>query len=532
MVSADLATVLVAVAVAFGTAAITLVGATILAVRRFRQSCADTLLAEGEASVAFLFDDETLVDATPAAKAILASSPEAGSDWIRLTGLLRHRFPGLDSALSDLAQKGRIDLSTANGGGEKLRAEWRDGFARIVILDDLGGRDEIQADRHTHAAMEAELQVLRSLLRSGPTAIWKQDEDGTITWANEVYFDLVEDVLGSEGSHSWPPAALFPISSDSASEQTGVVAPFRATLRPSDARSQRWFECRGHKQASEMLCYATPADNVVRAEEALREFVQTLSKTFADLPIGLAIFDRSRKLALFNPALTDLTTLEIEFLSSRPTLFAFLDKLREHRRIPEQRDYQAWRKRMTELEKAATNGFVQENWTLPTGQTFRVTGRPHPDGAVAFLFEDISAEISLTRRFRSEIELGQTVIDSLDEAIAVFSSAGTLIFSNTAYAKLWGIDPAVTLAEINVHEATRLWQSCSEPTPVWGDARDFLAIHGEREEWTATVCVTDGPQLACRFQPLTGGSTLVGFTELEGAKPKKVEISKHEHETA
>jgi PAS domain-containing protein len=299
-------------------------------------------------------------------------------------------------------------------------------------------------------------------------------------------------------------------------EADGSAPPFRASLRPADGRPQRWFECRGYAKGTEMLCFATPADGVVQAEEALREFVQTLSKTFADLPIGLAVFDRARRLTLFNPALTDLTALEIEFLSSRPTLFAFLDRLRDKRRLPEPRDYRKWRQRMAELEEAATHGFVQENWTLPTGQTYRVTGRPHPGGAIAFLVEDISAEISLNRRFRSEIELGQTVIDSLDEAIAVFSPGGTLTFSNAAYTRLWGTDPASTLAEIGVLDATRQWQSLTDPTPVWGDARNFLAGHGEREEWSTPVRLKDGRHLTCRFQPLAGGAALVGFAETSG----------------
>jgi PAS domain-containing protein len=48
---------------------------------------------------------------------------------------------------------------------------------------------------------------------------------------------------------------------------------------------------------------------IVRAQQAQKNFVQTLTKTFATLSIGLAIFDRNRQLMLFNPALIDLTAL-------------------------------------------------------------------------------------------------------------------------------------------------------------------------------------------------------------------------------
>jgi PAS domain-containing protein len=103
----------------------------------------------------------------------------------------------------------------------------------------------------------------------------------------------------------------------------------------------------------EALCYALAADKAVQAETALREFMQTLTKTFADLPIGLAIFDRSRCLQMFNPALTDLTTLPPEMLIARPTLNAFLDAMRARSMIPEPRDYRSWRKQLARLEEEA-----------------------------------------------------------------------------------------------------------------------------------------------------------------------------------
>jgi len=253
----------------------------------------------------------------------------------------------------------------------------------------------------------------------------------------------------------------------------------------------------------------------VRAETALREFVQTLTKTFAHLPIGLAIFDRQRQLALFNPALIDLTTLGPDFLSGRPTLFSFLDHLREARMIPEPKDYRSWRQQMTELEKAASTGHYQETWTLPSGLTYQVTGRPHPDGAVALLIEDISAEVSLTRRFRSDLELGQAVVDSLTEAIAVFSPAGVLVMSNAAYARMWGTDPATTLGEVGATESMRLWQSGSLPNPIWADARDFISSIGPRADWTGEAVLQSGQRIACRFQAIAGGATLAGFLPQE-----------------
>jgi PAS domain-containing protein len=475
------------------------------------------------AAVAFLFEQELLRDATPAARALLDGSTGEGSDWARLSALLRHRFPRLDEALADLPERGLVTLVAADGTRDRLTMEWMGALFRVVLLpaSGLSERSSRAVEDQTMAAMEAEISTLRGVAENAPVAVWKKDGDGTVVWANAAYFALAAETCGQEAAQSWPPPDLFP-SVDAGQAGLGQgLAPVRTALRSSDGAAARWFECLAYPAGEQSLCYAVPIDDLVHAEEALREFVQTLSKTFAHLPIGLAVFDRARRLALFNPALTDLTGLEVEFLAGRPTLFAFLDRLRDRRRLPEPRDYRSWRQRMADLEAAAAEGFVQENWALPSGQTYRVTGRPHPDGAVAFLFEDISAEISLTRRFRTEIELGQAVLDSLEEAIVVFSPTGEVALSNAAYVRLWGMDPAATLAPGGVIEATRHWQARTRPTPVWGDLRDFVSAQGERAEWSERVETTDGRVLDCRFTPLNGGATLVGFSHASGARARR-----------
>ncbi|MAJ04508.1 MAG: hypothetical protein CMH03_07285, partial [Marinovum sp.] len=50
----------------------------------------------------------------------------------------------------------------------------------------------------------------------------------------------------------------------------------------------------------------------------------TLGKTFAEMSVGLAVFDQNHRLVLFNPALIDLTLLGADFLSERPILIHFL----------------------------------------------------------------------------------------------------------------------------------------------------------------------------------------------------------------
>ncbi|WP_165905254.1 PAS-domain containing protein [Rhodovulum euryhalinum] len=455
-----------------------------------------------ESNMIFLFDGELLVDATPEGRGFLANGPSGLSDWQRFCALVAPRFPGFRDRMAHLDREGSTLLAEA-GGPAQLSATWLDGVARLSLhLPDRDRADGLP-DPQSLAAMAAELTTLRDVVEAMPTPAWQEDEAGAVAWANSAYLALVRQCQGDDVPLSWPLPALFTPQADS------EAAPHREVIRVGDD-AEHWFDCVSVTAEGTRLHFALPADAAVRAETALRNFVQTLTKTFAELPIGLAVFNRARELVLFNPAMLDLFNLEPEFLTARPSLVAVLDRLRETRMMPEPKDYRTWREQIVRLERDAQDGVYADTWTLPSGQVYRVTGRPHPDGAVAFLFEDISAEMSLTRRFRGEIETGQAVIDSFDEAIAVFSSAGLVTMSNAAYAELWREDPLLVMGTTDIAEATALWQKNCMPGET-GTVVDLARLIRHRKPWSGSLVHRDGRRLSCRLKPVGGGAVLVGF---------------------
>lgn len=463
----------------------------------------------------FLFDDDTLVDATPPARALMELTQPRGSDWARLSAFLAPRLPGLDQQLASLAERGTVELASGGDRPLQLRAEHLQGLARITVTDPLAEGRGTMVDALSLRAMEDEIAQLRAMTETNPAPAWHQNAAGDVIWANRAYLALADSLEAEPGAEPcpWPLPRLFDLGPDPAAGNGG---PRRLRLEAADGTT-RWFDCRSFAdgatggQTAGAASFAIPADSTVRAETALREFVQTLTKTFAHLPIGLAIFDRQRQLALFNPALIDLTTLDAEFLSARPTLFAFLDRLRESRMIPEPKDYRSWRMQMTALEKAASTGLYQETWALPSGLTYQVTGRPHPDGAVAIMIEDITSEITLTRRFRSDLELGQAVFDSLPEAIAVFSPDGTLALSNAAYASLWDFNPENILGGGTIDDALGLWKQRGAAEAIWDELAERVSEDTAREAWAGRARLADGSPVIIRTQPVAGGATLVAF---------------------
>jgi PAS domain-containing protein len=473
-----------------------------------RKSTATSITFDIEGNdIIFLFDGETLINATQSARNVLNATADIGSDWSKLLSALIHRFPSFQTEIDDLVERGNMDIESRDGSAV-LRCEWRNGLARLSLLDMETAQSHIEMDYHSLAAMEQELKTLRATSEHVPFLVWRELNDGTVSWANSAYFKLADAQLPPGKIPSWPPISLFD------TKQLFATTPgdFKRLALPNDTNADHPYEVFPMPTGDETLYTAIPADRTVRAEKALREFRQTLTKTFAHLTIGLAVFDRNRNLTLFNPALLNLTNLPVDFLSNRPALTTFLDRLRDMKMMPEPKNYKSWRQEISALEAAARVGTYEEIWSLHGGVTYRVSGRPHPDGAIAFLFEDISAEMSLTRRFRAEIETSQAVFDSLSEAIAVFANDGTLLMANNAYTSLWGSEGTKDVLGTGVLDATRIWHSKCAPTPIWADVRDFVSCMEKRSEWNNSVRLWDGRRLNCRFAPLSGGQTLAGFS--------------------
>jgi PAS domain-containing protein len=342
--------------------------------------------------------------------------------------------------------------------------------------------------------------------------------DRGVTWANAAY---LETVRGTEtpghGTLNWPLPRLF---GDQLDPPPTDGKQRRCHLTLGDKSVMHWFEVSATgPQGAEVLFSARAIDKLVTAETSLRDFVQTLSKTFATLPVGLAVFDRSRELVLFNPALISVHDAGGGFLTRRPTLRAFLDQLREVQRMPEPRDYRSWREEIAGSNRARIQDRYHEIWTLPSGETLRVTGRPHPNRAIAFVFEDISQEVSLTRKFRTDLDLDRAILDDLPAGLIIFDRDGVVLRTNAVYRAMFRNRFDVARAEIPAkggHQAVlqgamRVWQEDFLPSRLWGEIRQFVRHETERAPWSEIVLERSGRRVHCRVAPLRGGHTVVWF---------------------
>ena len=466
---------------------------------KLTQPRSPTLATPAPEPMALLFDDGVLHHANTAALKKFAFFPGTHV-WADLRAGLLARFPDFPETAGTGSQGSITLLSKQAQDHTTVDVNWRDGMCWVHL-------NETDA---TQASLNATNQDTRPIERFAKTLaqpVWEMDEHGQVGWRNTAFDQLVQRTGTRQTENPFDPF-------ETTDKQRCVVTDSNG--------AHEWYEVTTHQFGTSTMHHATCITALVRAEEAQRTFVQTLAKTFAHLPVGLAIFDKHGQLGIFNPALVDLSGLQASFLATRPTMLSFFDALRESRRMPEPKNYRTWRQDIADVISAASDGQYHETWTLEDGRTYTVQGRPHPDGATAFLIEDISAEITLSRSYRAEVEQFEALLDSVGDALVVFSSTGVLTFCNAAYREMWEQNPEAAFADVTINDAVDLWASKTQGDIPWKDISVFTSTLGPKQELALDLRQSNGAMVQCILSPLAADATLIRFSPVTVlAEPSK-----------
>ncbi|MGB3555759.1 MAG: PAS domain-containing protein [Jannaschia sp.] len=459
----------------------------------------------------FQFRNGYLVEHSENAGFLLPSPLDHLKAWDDLIDVLGDMADGVAPAFAALRDSGRAFRLDGQFGGDRIIVMGvRIGDdLRISVASTEAEQSAIRMDLASLKVLEGDVDLLTQVSETNPTLSWVVDPGGRVIWSNGAYLRLAEQCAGPDALRGWPLAALFPdeggapvgTSRRQIVDRTGTTRWFEITTTAPDAHGMRHM-------------HALSLDPVIAAEDSLRAFIQTLTKTFAYLPTGLAIFDRERTLAMFNPALMDMTGLDGAWLSRRPKLEDFFDALRDHRKLPEPRDYKAWRDGLSDLSRVDAAGAYSETWTLPSGQTYCVTGRPQADGAVALMLEDISADISASRAHQTEREALIGALDALDDAVLAFGPDGVRLAANDAAIRL-PVQIGAAALPATLDGCIALWRERFLPSPAWSDLRG-VARGDDPEagmtEWTEMLRAGDGGEVAMRVVPGRAGRLTVCFS--------------------
>ncbi|MEM6439959.1 MAG: PAS domain-containing sensor histidine kinase [Pseudomonadota bacterium] len=440
----------------------------------------------------------------------------AARRWAERQGLSPDALEPLDAdaslatALRALEADGRVFHALAR---DRRGAEWvlhgrPEGGRPLVRVREAEIARTIAAEQRRRAeAAEAERDLAHAALQASPDLIWRRGRDGALLWANARYLAAA----GGRDDDGLPRELDF----GGAPPPTLSARPARACIFAAETGERLWLDFREIDAGDGgRLGFGADASAAIHAEAALRRFVETLTETFAHLRIGLAIFDREQRLGLFNPAFAELMELDPPWLASRPGFAELLDRLRVAGRLPEPDDFAGWRQGLLDMfgESSGRERLErQEVWHLPGDVMLRVIARPHPQGAVALLMEDVSETARLERRWHTANDIRRAVIDRLEEGVAAFGPDGRARFANPAFARLWGFRPGDDDGAEGLSEALQRCAELSRPTDAWRRVRAFFAETEGRRPWVEPIATLDGRRLRLRVAALPDGSVLTAF---------------------
>jgi signal transduction histidine kinase len=449
--------------------------------------------------------DLSLVTDAPVARRVLGFG-----SWLRPQAAQQ-----LDACVERLRQRGEaFRMSLTSLAGRHLEAEGRPVGGRAVmrIREVSGDRLELIGLRERYAETRAVGNALRTMLDAIAEPVWMRSDGGRLTWVNSAYIRAVEGTKAEEVTAHHIDLLEKP-DREAAATALGRGEIWRARVQAVVAGERHTLDIVDVPSPPYSVAIAKDLSELESARADLERQMESHARTLDQMPTGVAIFDRKKRLVFNNAAYRELWSLDQGFLDHRPTDPEILDRLRAERLLPEQADFRAWKTGlMAAYQSVETN---EQPWYLPDGRTLRVVTNPNPQGGVTYLFDDVSERFHLESQFNALTRVQGETLETLKEAVAVFGTDGRLKLANPALSTLWRVEPAVLRAQPHFDVLAQACKPLHPQEETWSALRAIVTGLSEgRTGFERRLERTDGSVLDCAAQPLPDGATLLTFIDM------------------
>ena len=259
--------------------------------------------------------------------------------------------------------------------------------------------------------------------------------------------------------------------------------------------------------------YAIDIEDLEDQGRAFRAFREAQRSMLDQLSAGVAQFDARRRLAHVNLPFRRLFGLDGEGLGEEPPFAVVLEGMREAGRLPEVRDFPAWRREKEEWFAAGEP--VDEAWALADGTHIRMLAQPLPDGSLLLIAEDRTEQLQVSANRDTLLRTRAATFDSLFESIAVFAPDGRMHLWNRRFAKDWDLDD--DFLDTHPHVETlleRIGPKLRRPPTARAVGDAVRAATLERRQSGGRASLADGRFLRFTGVPLPDGNGLLAVLDI------------------
>lgn len=407
------------------------------------------------------------------------------------------------------------------------------GAALVWVFDFSDSESELVQLREEAARAQGDFAALVGLIEAAPMPMWFRAADGTLQLVNDAY---VRAVVGKDARQVVADGVELVESIDGLTAQQ-VAAQALAKRLPIErivpvtiAGARRAHRVSDLPLGDEGVAgYAVDIEDMEEQARAFRAFRDAQRAMLDQLSAGVAQFDAKRQLTFANQPFQRLFALKPGVMIDPPQFERLLDLARDMGRVPEARDFPAWRRERVAWFLASEA--QEEAWVLADGTHLRMVAQPLPDGGMLLIAEDRTEQLRLSATRDTLLRTRTATFDSLFESVAVFAPDGRLQLWNRRFAADWGLEE--NLLDSHPRIETLLEQVArrlAKPVKAKAVGDVVRAATLDRKQTGGRAVLADGRTLEFAGVPLPDGNGLL--TVLDITDSQKAEEALRERNLA
>ena len=381
---------------------------------------------------------------------------------------------------------------------------------------------------------EAALGSLTHLIEAAPFPMWYRGPDLKLGLVNNAFVHAVEgrdatdviersaELVDGDGESGAVGAAR------EAQEGGRVVSRMQPAILHGERRMLRVVNV--PLSTGAVAGFAVDVQDLEDARAELGRYIESQRELADRMTAGTAQFDADRSLSFFNRPFAVMTQLDAEWLAEQPEFDRVIERMRDQQRLPETRDFPAWKEERRGWFTSAEE-VLEEEWMLPNGDHIRVVAQPLPDGGLRLFLEDRTEQLRLASARDTLLRVRAATFDNLFEAIGVFASDGRLYTWNSRFLEDWELEEEWLTTHPRVDELVpAMARKLVNPTAAAQIREMVRQTTNERQSSTGRISMTDGRHFQFAAVPLPDGNAL--FTMVDVTDSTRIEAALRERATA
>ena len=395
------------------------------------------------------------------------------------------------------------------------------GAALVWVFDFTDSEKEMALLREEAERARGDFGALVGLIEAAPMPMWFRGPDMNLRLVNRAYVDAVgaesaDDVVADQIE------LVEEVSGKSAAQIAQQAAdrrkPIERIVSATIDRARRTIRVTDLPLSGDGIAgYAIDIEEMEEQAREFRAFREAQRSMLDQLSIGVAQFDANRRMTFANQPFHRVFALPPGMVNERSTFEQMLMVARENGRIPEVRDFPAWRSELAEWFLADTAEEV--NWPLPDSTHLRLIAQPLPDGGLVLIAEDRTEQLALSATRDTLLRTRTATFDSLFEALAVFAPDGHLELWNRGFPTAWGIESEVLDGHPQAEDLLNaIAQNLADPKTIAIVNNVIRSATLDRKKREGRIELADGRTLDFAGVPLPDGNGLLTVLDVTSSR--------------